>query len=86
MTKDFKKDISNRLSSIEGHIKGIKTMLDEDKTCEEILLQVSAVESAINKVGKLILKNHLNTCVKESIKNGKEDILDRFNSILEKYL
>ncbi len=86
MTSHLKKDLTTRLSSIEGHIKGIKVMLEEDKTCEEVLLQISAVESAINKVGKIMLKNHLNTCVKEGIKRGDTDILDKFNNILDKYI
>ncbi len=86
MTDTLKKDLTTRLSSVEGHIKAIKTMLNDGKSCEDILLQISAVESAINKVGKLMLKNHLNTCVKQSIKNGDSDILDKFNNILDKYI
>ena len=86
MTENLQKDLTTRLSSVEGHIKAIKTMLGEGKSCEQILLQLSAVESAVNKVGKIMLKNHLNTCVKESIKNGDSDILDKFNNILDKYI
>jgi len=86
MREELKKDLSNRLATINGHINGIKNMINDGKGCEEILLQLSAVESSINKVGKIMLKNHLNTCVKEGIAKGDEDILDRFNSILEKYL
>ncbi len=86
MKEELKKDLSNRLATINGHINGIKNMINDGKGCEEILLQLSAVESSINKVGKIMLKNHLNTCVKEGIAKGDEDILDRFNSILEKYL
>ena len=61
-------------------------MIEEDKSCEDILIQLAAVESSINKLGKFILKNHLNTCVKEAIKNGDEDIIDRFNTVVEKFL
>ncbi len=86
MTNELKKDLITRLSSVEGHIKGIKTMLEEGKSCEDILLQISAVESAVNKVGKIMLKNHLNTCVKNGIKSGDTDILDKFNNILDKYI
>ena len=86
MTTEFKKDINNRLATIAGHINGIKNMIDEDKGCEDILLQLFAVESSINKIGKIVLKNHLNTCVKDGIKKGDSDILERFNSILEKYI
>ncbi len=86
MTNEQKKDFTKRLSIIDGHINGIKNMIAEDKGCEAVLLQLSAVESSINKLGKLMLKNHLNTCVKEGIKKGDVDILDRFNGILDKYI
>ncbi len=86
MTKENKKSATNRVATVMGHLNGIKTMIEEDKSCEEILIQLSAVESSINKLGKFILKNHLNTCVKDAIKNGEEDIIDRFNTVLEKFL
>lgn len=86
MSVEMKKNAMTRLSTIEGHISGIKNMIEEGKGCEEILLQLSAVESSINKLGKIILKNHLNTCVKEGVQKGDGDILDRFNNILDKYL
>jgi len=75
-----------RLNTIEGHIKGIKDMVNKNKSCEEVLLQISAVESAVNSLGKHVLKNHLNSCVKDSIANGDAGILENFNKILDKYL
>ena len=50
------------------------------------MLQISAIEGSLNKLGKIILKEHLNLCVKEGIENGDTDILDRFNTVLDKYL
>ena len=61
-------------------------MLTEDKECEEILLQISAIEGSLSKLGKIILKEHLNHCVKEGIERGDVDILKRFNTVLDKYL
>ena len=80
MSVHFDKSIDNRLAAIEGHVRAVRQMMAEDKSCEDILLQISAIE------GKIILKEHLNLCVKEGIENGDTDILDRFNTVLDKYL
>lgn len=82
----FDKDIDNRLAAIEGHVKGIRQMLKDEKECDDIILQVYAVEKSINKVARIMIKSHLNVCVKESIEKGEYDILDKFNSVLEKYI
>ena len=55
--------IVNRLSRIEGHIRSIKTMVEDNRDCAEVLIQVAAVRSAINKVGKIILEDHLESCL-----------------------
>ncbi len=57
------KAVMNRLSRIEGHVRSIKTMLEEHRDCTEVLVQVAAVRSAINKVGKVILEDHLESCL-----------------------
>ncbi len=75
-----------RLANIEGHIRAIRKMLADERACEEIMVQMRAVENAVHNVGTLILKHHLNHCVKEGVKNGDGDILDRFNKVLESYL
>lgn len=78
--------VDNRLAAIEGHIRGIRRMIREQKGCEDIILQLSAVEGSVNKLAKQLLKNHLNNCVKESIEKGEADILERFNTVLDKYI
>ncbi|MEG1778291.1 MAG: metal-sensing transcriptional repressor, partial [Angelakisella sp.] len=78
--------LDNRLAAAEGHIKAIRRMMTEDHQCEEILLQLSAAESSINKVAKIILKDHLNHCVRESLERGETGALDDFSAILDKYL
>ena len=80
------KDIDNRLATIEGHIKGIRQMIADKKSCEEILLQLHAITGALKKVSKKILNDHLNNCVKESIQNGENETLKNFADILEKYI
>ena len=86
MSAHYTKDLDNRLAGAEGHIAAIRRMMQEDRECEEILLQLSAAESALDKVAKIILKEHLNHCVKESIQRGETSSLEQFNRILEKYL
>ena len=67
MSIHYDKSIDNRLAAIEGHVRAVRQMLTEDKECEEILLQISAIEGSLSKLGKIILKEHLNHCVKEGI-------------------
>jgi DNA-binding FrmR family transcriptional regulator len=82
----YSKDLDNRLAAAEGHIAAIRRMMEENRECEDILMQLSAAESAIDKVAKIILKEHLNHCVKESIERGETESLEKFNRILDKYL
>jgi len=72
MKKSFKKQILNRMNYLSGHLEGIKKMIKEDKYCVDIILQNEAVISALKKINEMILKNHLNTCVTEAIKNKNE--------------
>ena len=85
-TKYYIKDIDNRLETLEGHIKGIRQMVSEGKGCEEILLQLYAVNGSLKKLSKKVLSEHLNSCVKESIERGETKTLQSFNDILEKYI
>ncbi|HIW55984.1 MAG TPA: metal-sensitive transcriptional regulator [Firmicutes bacterium] len=81
-----KKDIDNRLATIEGHIRGVRQMLAEGKSCEEILLQLYAISGSLRKLSKKVLYDHLNNCVKDSIQKGETDVLESFADILEKYI
>jgi DNA-binding FrmR family transcriptional regulator len=68
-----KEDVLKRLNYIEGHLKGIRKMVDEDKYCVDILRQTYAVRKAIEKLETIILENHLRACVPEGVTSGKED-------------
>lgn len=67
------KSLTNRLSRIEGQVRGIKKMVENDVYCTDILTQVSAIQSALNAFNKEILSNHIKTCVVEGIKNNNEE-------------
>lgn len=68
-----KTDVLKRLSYIEGHLKGIRKMVEEDQYCVDILRQTYAVRMAIGKLEALILDNHLQTCVPEAMTNGRTE-------------
>lgn len=85
MDKDNAKNIDNRLATIEGHIRGVRQMVADGKDCSDVLLQLSAIESSVQKLIKAILKNHIEHCVKDSVTNGDLTALDRLNEVLDKY-
>lgn len=67
---EVEQDLQNRLSRIEGHVRGIKRMLREHDTCEDLLIQLSAVRSALNQVTARLLENHMETCVTDCVRAG----------------
>ncbi len=72
MVSAQKKETLKRLSYIEGHLAGVKRMLEEDKYCVDILKQTFAIRRAIEKVEAMLLEGHLETCVVEGVRNGRE--------------
>ncbi|MEB3102319.1 metal-sensitive transcriptional regulator [Ferviditalea candida] len=71
-----KANLVARLNRIEGQVRGIKGMIEKDTYCDNVLNQIAAVQSALNSVGKLLLENHMKTCVVERIQEGDPEILD----------
>lgn len=85
-TADDKKALINRVSRIEGQIRGIKNMLMEDKYCIDILTQISAAEKALASLGSKMLTDHINTCVVKGIKNGDEEIISELTDTINKFI
>ncbi len=81
-----KRDLMNRLKRIEGQIRGLQRMLDEDAYCPDILTQASAANSALNSFCRTLLASHLRTCVSEDIREGREDAVDELMNTLEKLM
>ena len=73
MLTDTKADAMKRLSYIEGHLTGIRKMMEEDKYCVDILKQTYAVRRAIEKMEAVLLEGHLHSCVVEGIREGREE-------------
>jgi len=84
---DVEKELQDRLSRVEGHVRGVKRMLAEHGTCEDLLLQLAAIRSAINQVQARLLENHLETCVADAVRSGKGNkALERLKSALAQVL
>ena len=81
-----RRDLMNRLKRIEGQVRGLQRMLDEDAYCPEILTQASAVNSALNSFCRVLLTSHLRTCVSEDIRAGREDTVDELMDVLQKLM
>lgn len=85
-SEDEYKKLINRLSRIEGQIRGIRKMVENDAYCTDILIQVSAVNAALNAFNKELLSNHIRTCVADDIKNGKDETIDELVNTLQKLM
>ena len=81
-----KRDLMNRLKRIEGQVRGLQRMLDEDAWCPDILTQASAVNSAVNSFCRTLLASHLRTCVTEDILAGHEETMDELMDTLQKLM
>ncbi len=85
-TEEEKEKLLNRLKRAEGQIRGIERMVDEDLYCPDILIQVSAVQSALNAFNKELLACHIKGCVAEDIKAGKDESVDELVKVLQKLM
>ena len=80
------KALTNRLSRIEGQVRGVKKMLDEDAYCVDVLTQVSAIREALSAFSRELLSNHIHTCVAQDIRNGKDETVDELVMLLQKLM
>ena len=79
-------DLIHRLNRIEGQIRGIKRMVEDDAYCTDILTQVSAATAALNSFNKVLLANHIRTCVVDDIRAGKEETIDELVETIQKMM
>ncbi|MBQ2096069.1 MAG: metal-sensing transcriptional repressor [Firmicutes bacterium] len=81
------KKLMNRLKRIEGQVRGVEKMLDENAYCPEIMVQISAINSALNSFNKELLASHMKSCVVEDIQAGKGDVaIDELAALLQKVM
>ena len=87
-SKNDKDALIRRLKRIEGQVKGIQSMVDDERYCIDILTQITAVKSAINAVGVMILENHIKGCLIDAIENQEEDrdaLMEELISLIGRY-
>ena len=80
------KDLMNRLKRIEGQVRGVEGMLESGAYCTDILTQVMAINSALNSFNKVLLSNHVKTCVADNIRNGNDEVVDELVSVIQKLM
>lgn len=80
------KDLIHRLNRIEGQIRGIRGMVEKNAYCTDILVQVAAANAALNSFNKVLLANHIKTCVTKDIREGKEETVDELVETLQKLM
>ncbi len=80
------KDLIHRLNRIEGQIRGIRGMVERDAYCTDILVQVAAANAALNSFNKVLLANHIKSCVTQDIREGKEGTVDELVEVLQKLM
>jgi len=78
--------IKSRLKRIEGQVRGLIKMVEEDRECEDILVQISSAKSALHKTGQVILEGHLQNCVLDGIRRGnEEEVIKKLSSAIEQF-
>ena len=80
-----KKLITNRLNRISGQVNGVKKMIDNDAYCNDVLIQLSAIENSVKSLSTHILENHLYTCVPRDLENGDLDTVDELVSLFKRF-
>ena len=85
-TDDEKRRLVNRLSRIEGQVRGLRDMVQRDAYCPDILVQVSAAGAALDSFGRELLANHIRTCVVDGIRQGDDQVIDELMSTLQKMM
>lgn len=83
--KEYKSLVS-RLNRIEGQVRGVRNMLEDDRYCIDILTQVSAIQSALNAFNKELLGQHIKGCVVDDIRDGKDEVVDELVGALQKLM
>ena len=85
-SQEHVKEVSNRLARAIGHLQKVKTMVENDEDCSEVLIQLAAVKSAINNTGKVILKDHMNHCIVHALEDNDTEMLEELSNAIDKFI
>lgn len=80
------KKVLNRLARIMGHMNAIKGMIEDGRDCSEILIQLSAVDSAIKSLSRVILKDHISTCIVDAVQHNDQESIEELNKAIDKFM
>ncbi len=80
------KAVLNRLSRAIGHLESVKKMVEEGRDCSEVLIQLSAVKSAINNTGKVILQDHIENCIVDAVEHGDQKAIEDLNKAIDRFI
>lgn len=80
----FQADLQKRLNRAIGQLNGVKTMIEENRYCGDVITQLAAAESAVHRVSELVLKEHMETCVVEQIREGNEEVIDEALGLIKR--
>ena len=83
--KEEKKQIISRLNRLEGQIKGVKKMIEEDRYCNDVLIQLSAIDKAIKSLANLVLDSHMHTCLIERVNSGDYEAIDEVVDLFKRF-
>ena len=83
---EHKKAILNRMSRIIGHMESVKKMVENDRDCTDVLIQIAAVNSALQGVSRAVLKEHMSTCIVEAVQENDMDALDDLNKAIDTFM
>lgn len=82
----FQADLQKRLNRAIGQLNGVKAMIDDNRYCGDVLVQLSAAENAIRKVSELVLQNHMETCVVEQIRQGNDQVVEEALALIKRFM
>lgn len=83
-TEEEKKDLNKRLNIIEGQVRGVKQMIDDDRYCSDVLIQLSAINKAIESLENVILTSHIENCVVYEVQSGNVDIVNEVMELVKR--
>ena len=84
-SQQMQDDPQKRLNRVIGQLNGVKSMIDDNRYCGDVLMQLSAAESAVHSISAILLQNHLETCVVEQIEQGNTEIIDEAMQLIKKF-
>ena len=80
------KAVLNRMNRAIGHMEAVRTMIEDDRDCSEVLVQIAAVRSAINNIGKIILEDHISHCLVDAVETGDEQVIRDLNDAIDQFV